>query len=133
MARAEAPAVMQRFEITFESWYRILSTIVGLPPSGAYVAVGQGRVEVRMGWAFRSHFPLSAIESVSKLATRPLSRGVHGFGGRWLVNGAGAGILVLRFSPIQRCYVVGVPARLRELLVSVDDPDKVAAAVGKSE
>ncbi len=125
------PVVTQRFEISFESWYRILSTIVGLPPSGAYVAVGQGSVEVRMGWAFRSRFPISAIESVSRLATRPLSRGVHGFGGRWLVNGSGADILSLRLSPIQRGHVLGFPVRLRELLVSVDEPDKLAATVRK--
>jgi hypothetical protein len=124
-------AAAQRFPITFEPWYRIVSTVVGLPPSGAYVAVGQGSVEVRMGWAFRSRFPISAIESVSRLATRPVSRGVHGFRGRWLVNGSGAGILVLRLTPTQRGYVLGVPVRLRELLVSVDEPAELAAALGK--
>jgi hypothetical protein len=118
-----------RFPITFESWYRTLSTILGLPPSSAYVEVTAEQVEVRMGWAFRSRFPRSAVSSASALDIRPLSRGVHGFGGRWLVNGAGRPILRVELSPPQRAYVMGIPVRLREVLVSVGDPSVVAAAV----
>lgn len=120
---------MTRFPITFEAWYRILSTILGLPPSSAYVEVTAEQVEVRMGWAFRSRFPRSAVSSASARDIRPLSRGVHGFGGRWLVNGAGRAILSVELSPPQRAYVMGIPVRLRELLVSVSDPSVVAAAV----
>jgi hypothetical protein len=118
-----------RFPITFESWYRVLSTILGLPPSSAYIEVTAEQVEVRMGWAFRSRFPRSAVSSASALDIRPLSRGVHGFGGRWLVNGAGRDILRVELSPPQRAHVMGIPVRLRELLVSVGNPSVVAAAV----
>ena len=120
---------MTRFPITFESWYRVLSTILGLPPSSAYIEVTAEQVEVRMGWAFRSRFPRSAVSSASALDIRPLSRGVHGFGGRWLVNGAGRDILRVELSPPQRAHVMGIPVRLRELLVSVGNPSVVAAAV----
>ena len=52
------------------------------------------------------------------------------FGGRWLVNGSGRGILSIQLHPAQRAYVMGVPVRLRELLVSVHEPSSLAAALG---
>ena len=84
-----------------------------------------------MGWAFRSRFPRSTVESGSELDISPLSRGVHGFGGRWLVNGSGHGIVQLELSPRQRAYVMGFPVRLKSLLVSVSEPSALAGAVGR--
>jgi hypothetical protein len=118
-----------RFPIAFDAWYRALSTVLGLPPSTAYVEVAGDDVEARMGWAFQSRFPRSAVASTSPVDTRPMSRGVHGFAGRWLVNGSGSGILSIRLDPQQRGYVLGVPVRLRELLVSVRDVAGLAAAL----
>ena len=114
------------FPISFEFWYRILSFAVGLPPSGAYVKLSEDRIEVRMGWAFRSGFSRSAVKYVSAINKKPLSRGVHGFCGRWLVNGSGKGILSIKLDPVQRARVLGFPVRLRELLVSVEDPSVLA-------
>jgi hypothetical protein len=57
---------------------------------------------------------------------------VHGFRGRWLVNGSGRGILSIQLTPAQRAYVMGVPIRLRELLVSVTDLPGVDAALKNS-
>jgi hypothetical protein len=118
-----------RCPIAFDAWYRALSTVLGLPPSTAYVEVAGDDVEARMGWAFKSRFPRSAVVSASTVDTRPMSRGVHGFGGRWLVNGSGRGILSIRVDPPQRAYVLGVPVSLRELLVSVRDVAGLAAAL----
>ncbi len=118
-----------RFPITFNPWYRLLSSVLGLPPSSAYVQVTGEQVEVRMGWAFRSRFRRSVVSSASALDIRPISRGVHGFGGSWLVNGAGRGILRIELGPAQRAYVMGVPVRLRELLVSVSEVSVLAAAL----
>ena len=120
-----------RFPINFDRWYGVLSSILGLPPSTAYVQVDGAQVEVRMGWAFRSRFPRSAVTSVSTLDIRPFSRGVHGFGGRWLVNGSGQGIVSITLNPVQRAYLMGVPIRLRELLVSISDPHTLVAALRK--
>jgi hypothetical protein len=116
-----------RFPIRFEPWYRVFSSLVFLPPSGAWVDVGDDEVECRMGWAFRARFPRAAVKSVGRASRAPLSRGVHGFAGRWLVNGAGAPIVSVELAEPQRAWVLGIPVRLRELQVSVDDPDALAA------
>ena len=128
MQRDPSPSA-ERFPISFGHWYGAFSSLLGLPPSVAYVDVGPEEVEVRMGYAFRSRFPRAAVRSVSWPARRPLSRGVHGFGGRWLVNGSGRGIVTLNLKPAQRAYVLGFPTSLRELSVSVADAATFGAAL----
>ena len=118
-----------RFPISFDPWYRVLSSVLGLPPSSSYVQVSSDQVEVRMGWAFRSRFPRSAVASTSALDMRPFSRGVHGFGGRWLVNGSGRGILSIHLHPVQRAYLMGLPVRLQEVLVSIAELPALASAL----
>ena len=116
----------QRFQIRFDSWYELLSTALLLPPSASYVEVTEERVEVRMGWAFSARFPKTAVARVEPLQNRPWSRGVHGFAGRWLVNGSGRDILVLGLHPAQRGFVMAIPVRLRELRVSVERPGELS-------
>jgi hypothetical protein len=79
-----------------------------------------------MGWAFNARFPRQAIAATARLDKAPLSRGVHGLAGRWLVNGSGDRILVLDLQPSQQARVLGFPVRLRRLMVSVDDPEELA-------
>jgi hypothetical protein len=122
---------IQRFPIRFDDWYRAVSIAVFLRPSSAYVIVDDDNVEVRMGWAFRSRFPRAAVASATETHRRVLSRGVHGFAGRWLVNGSGEGLLTIEMASSQRAYVMGFPVRLRVLIVSVDEPAALAAALGK--
>ena len=125
---ATSPQVA-RFPIAFDPWYAAFSSLLGLPPSTAYVELDGDQIHVQMGWAFRSRFPRSAVASASLLDVRPLSRGVHGFAGRWLVNGSGRDIVSIRLDPAQRAHVMGVPLRLRELLISVADGRAVVAAL----
>lgn len=117
---------MTRFPIRFDAWYRVLSAALFLRPSDSWVEVGERDVAVRMAWGFSARFPRSAVARTSRLESAPLSRGVHGFAGRWLVNGSGDRILVIDLSPAQRARVLGVPVRLSQLLVSVDDPEALA-------
>ena len=119
----------QRFPIRFDDWYGVLSSALFLPPSSAYVEVEGDEVRVRMGWAFRAHFPRSAIAVVTKDHSRPLSRGVHGFAGRWLVNGSAQGLLRIDLKSGQQGHVTGIPVRLRRLVVSVTQPAALAAAL----
>lgn len=118
-----------RFPIRFGAAYRQLSRAVLIPPEDSYVELEGDDVHVRMAWAFRARFPRSAVARTRPLDGAPISRGVHGLAGRWLVNGSGDRIVVLDLSPAQRAYVMGFPVRLRELSVSVEDPEGFARAV----
>jgi hypothetical protein len=119
-----------RFPIRFEPAYARLSRALFLPPEDAYVEVAGDQVTARMGWAFRATFPRSTVAGASPLGTRVrLTRGVHGLRGRWLVNGAGDGVLTIDLAPEQRARVMGFPVSLRQLLVSVEDPAALARAL----
>lgn len=123
---------LQRFPIQFDAWYGVLSSALLLFPSSSYVELDNEKVRVQMSWAFRSTFPRTAVVSVTQMHERPLSRGVHGFAGRWLVNGSGRGIVTIDLKPTQRGYVMGFPVRLQQLMVSVDEPLALAAALCRS-
>jgi hypothetical protein len=113
---------MTRFPIRFVPWYRALSSALFIAPSDSYVEVDGGDVIVRMAWVFRARFPRTAVKAVEPRNVPVLSRGVHGFNGRWLVNGSSDGLVTIHVEPAQRAYTLGFPVRLRELIVSVDDP-----------
>ena len=117
----------QRIPILFDRWYAVLSSALGLFPSSSYVHVSNDEMHVQMGWAFRTTFPRRAIASIEIASRTPVSRGVHGFAGRWLVNGSGRGIVIITLNPAQRCHVLGLPLRLRQLLVSVAEPRALAS------
>jgi hypothetical protein len=116
-----------RFPIRFDPWYRILSSALFLRPQSSYIEIDGDEVQVQMGWAFRARFPRASVAKTSRLDSSPLSRGVHGYGGRWLVNGAGDRVLVVELEPPSRARFLGLPVRLRQLMVSVDDVEAVAA------
>jgi hypothetical protein len=120
---------MTRFPILFSPGYALFSRLVLLPPGKAYVEVDTHEVQVRMAWAFSARFPRSAIRSVTRVDRRPLSRGVHGLGGRWLVNGSADNLLALTLEPEQQGRVLGLPVSLHELWVSVVDPDGLTQAL----
>ncbi|MBS2028271.1 MAG: hypothetical protein JST54_10230 [Deltaproteobacteria bacterium] len=119
--------VAVRFPIRFEATYGALSTMLFLAPADSYVDVLDDAIEVRMAWAFRARFPKDSVRHAAPGAHVPLTRGVHGWAGRWLVNGSGDGILTLDLAPTQRARVMGFPVKLKQLMVSVDEPDVVAA------
>ena len=122
-------ADVARFPIRFDAVYRVVSTALLLLPADSYVELAGDEVRVRMAWGFRSRFPRAAVTAAAPYGRRPISRGVHGFAGRWLVNGSGDGIVSLELQPAQRAWVVGFPVRLRTLLVSVQDPAGLVAAL----
>jgi hypothetical protein len=123
-----------RFPIEFEAPYALLSRALLIFPSDSYVEVAGNQVLVRMGWAFQATFDRSRVARTNSLGKRiHLTRGVHGWAGRWLVNGAGDGILAIDLEPRQRAYVLGFPVSLRQLQVSVEDPRALAAALARQD
>jgi len=127
-----APQATLRFPIRFGRAYRILSTALLIAPSDSYVELEGDEVRVRMAWIFRARFPRASVVAASRYRGRPLSRGVHGFAGRWLVNGSGQGIVSLVLAPPPRAWSMVFPLRLSELLVSLEDPEGLLAALGRS-
>jgi hypothetical protein len=119
-----------RFPIKFDASYALLSKALFISPADSYVEIVHNEVLVRMGWAFRTTFDRTRITGSSPLDKRiPLTRGIHGWAGRWLVNGAGDGIVAIDLEPRQRAYVMGFPVGLRQLQVTVDDPFALVAAL----
>ena len=56
---------------------------------------------------------------------------VHGWAGRWAVNGARAGAVRVDIDPPSRASVCGFPLRLRTLRLSLVDPDGFLAPWGR--
>jgi len=118
-----------RFPIRFDRACGVLSSVLFMRPADSFVEVQRHEVRVQMAYGFRSRFPRSAVLEASENRGLVISRGVHGFAGRWLVNGSGAGIVSVSLVPTQRAYVLGFPVRLRNLLVSVENPAGLVAAL----
>lgn len=125
MGAASTPRV---FTIRQNLAMRLLAAPLGA--WNAAVVVDDDAVVVRYGVGFRGRVTRSAVRSVSRSHRRVLSWGAHGWWGRWLVNGSSHGIVVLGIEPQQPATVLGWPVHLRELAVSVDDPEGLVAALG---
>ena len=122
--------MQQGFEIRYERWHGWLLGALGMGPRFSRVSVSDASVGVKMGWAFRSQIPRSSIRSVAADADKVWGWGVHGWGGRWLVNGSSKGLVRLELDPAVRSRVCGVPIGLTTLRVSVADPDGLLASLG---
>ena len=121
---------VQWFSLRYGGISRWLLTLLAVGPGRSGAAVGDSDVAVTMGWGFGGRAPLRSISSATPIEeTMAVTRGVHGWRGDWLVNGAGDGLVEVRFEPPMRAHVVGVPVRVRRLRVSVDDPEGFALAL----
>jgi hypothetical protein len=99
------------------------------------VAVDTGEIRVRMG-SFKLDIPRSSVRSVQRSQAKVGgTTGVHGRRGRWLVNGSAEGLAELTINPpvhvspsIDTLFGLG-PSQVRQLTLSLDDPDGFVAAV----
>ena len=122
----------QRFEMRFGS-FRLLLRLLGTGPRQTMIEVTEDALHVRMGWAFRTTVSRASIASAAPDRMRPLlGIGVHGWGGRWTVNGALAPMVAVTIDPPASARVLFVPVRLRRLRISVTDPDAMVAALAPS-
>jgi hypothetical protein len=101
--------------------------IVGAMPSRWRVTITDDAFEVDAQWWFRMTAPRSAIASVTVEPARTISRGVHGWRGRWLVNGAGRPLVIVRFDVVQRGHSMAIPITVRELTLSISEPESFVA------
>ena len=121
-----------KFAFRYDGASAALLAVLALGPRFSSIDLTDDTLRVRLGWGFRATIPRSSIRTAELTSSRPISRGAHGWRGRWLVNGSGKGLVTITVEPYARAYTVGFPLRLRELTVSVEAPAELieALAVG---
>jgi hypothetical protein len=122
-----------RFDIRYNPVLRPIFTAFGMGPGTSHVIVTTDELHTVMGWAFRGRIARSAIVD-ARPARIPLvlGIGVHGWAGRWAVNGSRTGAVRLEIDPPARARVCGLSIRLRTLWLSLADPDGFLTALGNS-
>ena len=118
----------QSFDIRYGA-FRPLLSVLGAGPAFSGLDLDGERLRVRMGWSFRTDIPRRSIGGAEPFRGLVGGIGVHGWRGKWLVNGAAKGIVRITIDPPARAYVLGVPVRLRQLDVSVTAPEELIAAL----
>jgi hypothetical protein len=116
----------RRFPIRFTGANRTMG-LIGITRPRCYVEVGADRIRVRMGWAFAAELPRSSVRSATNDHDRVLGWGVHGWRGKWLVNGSSSGIVRVEIDPPDVARVLVFPVQLGVLRVSVDQPEELIA------
>jgi hypothetical protein len=117
-----------RFPIRFGT-LKPFFVAIGLTPARCWIDIGPDVVRARMGWSFGTDVPRPSIRSAHRVHGKRWSIGVHGWRGRWLVNGARGPLVALEIAPSGHARVLGVRVRLRELIVSVEEPDALIHAL----
>jgi hypothetical protein len=122
----------QRFPIRFGRFNAALMTLFGMAPNRSFIEVTDDEVLVRMGWAFSATLPRSSIADIRRRGYVWWAFGVHSLGwttSRWVVNGSGHGMVEVVLDPPARGRTLGKSIQLREIWLSLDDPDEFVAAV----
>ena len=93
------------------------------------IVLHPSELKVHMGWAFSTRIPLSRVRTVARDAAWVGGIGVHGFGGRWLVNGSHRNIVQLEIEGGAPARVMGVSLTLTTLRLGVAEAEEFIAAV----
>lgn len=120
--------MIRRFPIRFTGLNHGLR-LLGLSPARSWVEVRDETLAVRMGWGFRLEVPRAHVRDARLDHRRVWNWGVHGWRGRWLVNGSSSGIVRIDLAPPARARAWPFTVSVRELRVSVEDPDGLVDAL----
>ncbi len=118
-----------RFGFRYDRWCGWLLGLLGSGRSISRAIVTDDDLEVQLGIGFRGAVPRSSIRSARRWKGRVFGWGVHGWRGRWLVNGSSKGIVVFEVDPPAKGRVLGIPVTVRELALSMEDPEGLCAAL----
>jgi hypothetical protein len=118
------------FPLSYSPLNGVTLRLIGLGSAGSGVWVDTDEVRVAMGRVFRARFPRKSVRSIGRDTAFVDGWGVHGWHGRWLVNGSSSGIVRLDLEPGARARVLGVPVRLNALRVSLTTPDELIRVLG---
>jgi hypothetical protein len=116
-----------RHAIRYTPTKGLMLRVFGALQRWAYVDVRGDTVRVRMSYGFSTRFSRRDIAHVSHEKPVWVTAGVHGWRGRWLVNGASRPIVSIKLHEPVRARVLGVAVRLREVQVSVEDANALIA------
>lgn len=129
----ETTVTSSSFPIRYATPIKLLLMAVGMGPAQSGIEVTPEELCVQMGWAFRATIPIRDIRHAERsVPPLILGYGVHGWTGRWLVNGSRQDVVRIEIEPTARGSVMGVPVRLATLLVSVTEPEKFIDTVNRS-
>jgi len=117
-----------RFPIRFTGANRAM-VVLGVVPEHCRVEVDDGELRVRMSWPFSLDVARANVQSAALDDRRVWEWGAHGWRGTWLVNGSSSGLVRIELDPPGRGRVAGIGVEVRVLLVSVEDPDALVAAL----
>lgn len=120
-------------QLRFDRWFLPLAVPLGLGPKNSELWVGAGSLHVKMGWAFAADIPLTSITKAEATNARVYAAGVHFGFGRWLVNGSRKGLVALTIDPPEQAKMWKKSMTVRELWVSVTDPDALVTACTAKE
>ena len=120
------------FELRYAALLKPLLGAMGMGPAQSGIKVTPDQLRVRMGWVFDATIPIRDIRHTQRSAPALiLGWGVHGWAGRWLVNGSRQGVVRIDIDPATQGKVIGIPVRLATLLVSVVQPEKFLDTVNR--
>jgi hypothetical protein len=122
---------MTRFAFRYDAWCGWLLGLLGHGRRLSHLDVDDTQLTVQMGYGFRATIPRTSICNVRPWTGRVWGWGVHGWKGRWLVNGSSNGIVVFDLEPPVPARVLLIPITLRELAVSLEAPDEFVAALSR--
>ena len=121
-------AETQSFPILYGA-FRPLLVVLAMGPRFSGVELDDDELHVKMGWAFRARVPRSTITGARSVTGRVGGVGVHGWRGRWLVNGSMDGIVGIDIDPAVRAVATGFPVHLHYLALSLENPEAFLAAL----
>jgi hypothetical protein len=118
--------------LSFNRFNRVVMAVFLTGPRRCRVELTADRLNVTMGpagWAFAASLPRASIVGAERVTGPVWAWGAHGWRGRWLVNGSSRGLVQLTIEPVGRGRCLFVPVKLRELTLSLDQPDAFLAAL----
>ena len=119
------------FALSYNRFMKVLMTPLWSGPRRSWVRVDGESVRVRMGFAFSAVVPRASIIDASRVEGRVISAGAHGWRGRWLVNGSSRGLVTMSIDPAGHAVVLGFRVSLRQLTLSLEQPDQFLVAIGR--
>ena len=121
----------RRFRMAYWAWLLPIMLLVGAGPSTASIAIEDDVLRVKMGWFwFRATVPLRSIVHARRSSSSWFAVGVHTDMMRgWIVNGSPLGMVHLTIEPPADGRFAGLPIRMSNLWLSLEEPEAFVAAL----